>query len=100
MKRYLIRLTRRSALSCLVAGVCASFGTAIAQQPTAKGPTLDVLRGRYLVQVVGRNDCHTQGYPEAGGKVDEKLWLSGSTLGWRGPWGTTYAVNLRLVAGI
>ena len=80
MKRYLIRLTRRSALSCLVAGVCASFGTAIAQQPTAKGPTLDVLRGRYLVQVVGRNDCHTQGYPEAGGKWTKSCGLAAARL--------------------
>lgn len=28
----------------------------------------------------------------------EKLWLTGDILGWRGPWGTTYAANLRLVA--
>jgi hypothetical protein len=32
----------------------------------------------------------------SGGKVDEKQWLIGDTLGWRGPWGTTYPVNLRL----
>jgi hypothetical protein len=30
--------------------------------------------------------------------VDEKTWLTGSPLGWRGPWGTTYASNLRLAA--
>jgi len=23
------------------------------------------------------------------------MWLTGDMLGWRGPWGTTYAVNLR-----
>jgi hypothetical protein len=29
------------------------------------------------------------------GKVPEKDWLTGDRLGWRGPWGTTYAGNLR-----
>lgn len=53
-------------------------------------------RGRYLVQIGGCNDCHTPGYAMAGGKVDEKQWLTGDALGWRGPWGTTYPVNLRL----
>jgi hypothetical protein len=30
--------------------------------------------------------------------VEEKLWLTGDILGWRGEWGTTYPANLRLVA--
>ena len=53
-------------------------------------------RGRYLVQIAGCNDCHTPGYMPQAGKVDEKLWLTGDTTGWQGPWGTTYAPNLRL----
>jgi mono/diheme cytochrome c family protein len=53
-------------------------------------------RGRYLTTIAGCNDCHTPGYAMSGGKVDEKQWLIGDTLGWRGPWGTTYPVNLRL----
>jgi mono/diheme cytochrome c family protein len=52
--------------------------------------------GRYLVKIAGCNDCHTPGYAQANGKVDEALWLTGDALGWRGPWGTTYATNLRL----
>jgi mono/diheme cytochrome c family protein len=60
-----------------------------------------VQRGRYLVQIGGCNDCHTPGYIAKNGEVDEKLWLTGDTLGWSGPWGTTYAVNLRqLMAGM
>jgi len=53
-------------------------------------------RGRYLVKIAGCNDCHTAGYAETAGKVPEKQWLTGDQLGWRGPWGTTYAANLRL----
>lgn len=52
--------------------------------------------GRYLVSVAGCNDCHTPGYMEKGRLVPEELWLTGVPLGWRGPWGTTYATNLRL----
>ena len=53
-------------------------------------------RGRYVVQIGGCNDCHTAGYAPSGGKVPEAQWLLGDTLGWYGPWGTTYAPNLRL----
>jgi mono/diheme cytochrome c family protein len=53
-------------------------------------------RGKYLVKITGCNDCHTPGYVMSGGKVPESQWLVGDKLGWRGPWGTTYAINLRL----
>jgi mono/diheme cytochrome c family protein len=63
---------------------------------SAKGAdTAKLARGKYLVKIAGCNDCHTPGYMASAGKVDEKLWLTGDTLGWRGPWGTTYAANLR-----
>ena len=32
---------------------------------------------------------------ESAGKAPEQTWLTGSPLGYRGPWGTTYATNLR-----
>jgi hypothetical protein len=54
--------------------------------------------GRYLVIVGGCNDCHTEHYLQTEGDVPEDLWLTGSALGWRGPWGTTYPPNLRLTA--
>jgi len=56
-------------------------------------------RGRYVVEIGGCNDCHTAGYAEAGGKAAESDRLKGDTLGYRGPWGTTYPTNLRLSIG-
>ena len=53
-------------------------------------------RGRYVVRIAGCNDCHTPGYLQTEGSVPESDWLIGDTLGWRGPWGTTYPSNLRL----
>ena len=49
------------------------------------------------MQIAGCNDCHTPGYTASAGRVAETLWLTGDQLGWRGPWGTTYASNLRLL---
>lgn len=70
---------------------------ALAGSAMAAGKGDQISRGRYLVQTSGCNDCHTPGYITMEGKVDEKLWLTGDTLGWAGPWGTTYALNLRLL---
>jgi mono/diheme cytochrome c family protein len=55
-----------------------------------------VEHGDYLVRIAGCNDCHTPGYAEAGGDVPKDTWLVGSPVGWHGPWGTTYAANLRM----
>lgn len=69
-----------------------------AKKETPKPMSQEAKRGKYLVRVSGCNDCHTPGYAFSGGKVDERNWLIGDTLGWRGPWGTTYPANLRLAA--
>jgi mono/diheme cytochrome c family protein len=54
-------------------------------------------RGRYMVLTGHCNNCHTAGYAQKEGEVPEKAWLLGSgPQGWRGPWGTTYASNLRV----
>lgn len=58
-------------------------------------PASPVERGRYLVRISGCNDCHTPGFMERGEKVPESEWLTGVPVGWRGPWGTSYASNLR-----
>ena len=69
----------------------------VAQQRGDRKVSAEAARGRYLVKIAGCNDCHTAGYTSSGGKVEEKLWLTGDQLGWRGPWGTTYPSNLRLL---
>lgn len=57
--------------------------------------TDSIERGRYLVKIGGCNDCHTPGYLEKAGNVPEDRWLIGDSLGFNGPWGTTYPTNLR-----
>ncbi len=81
-----------SALAVLVLALAGTATVAFAAGPAANDP---VARGRYLVKVAGCNDCHTAGYIPTEGKVPESEWLKGDGLGWQGPWGTTYAVNLR-----
>jgi len=56
-----------------------------------------VAAGRYLVQIGGCNDCHTEGYLQNEGDVPSSDWLAGNPLGFRGPWGTSYPRNLRLM---
>ena len=56
----------------------------------------EIERGKYLVKLGGCNDCHTPGYLLSEGKIPEDKWLTGDSFGWRGPWGTTYATNLRI----
>ncbi len=55
-------------------------------------------QGRRLVRIAGCNDCHTPGYSQMNGELPEKEWLLGSDVGFSGPWGTSYASNLRLTA--
>jgi hypothetical protein len=82
--------------SCLLGMVF--FGISLSREARAEvtGENQLIVHGRYMSQIAGCNDCHTSGYLLSEGKVPEELWLAGSAFGWRGPWGTTYAVNLRL----
>ena len=76
--------------SLLALAAILAFSASAPADPTAE-------RGRYLVQISGCNDCHTAGYLMAPEQVPESTWLQGEQLGWSGPWGTTYASNLRLL---
>jgi mono/diheme cytochrome c family protein len=84
-------------LAVLAAGLIVTCGWANAAELSAK-LSAEAERGRYLVQIAGCNDCHTEGYAVTNGKIEESKWLTGDALGWRGPWGTTYSANLRLTA--
>lgn len=54
--------------------------------------------GKHLVQLMGCNDCHTPRFGELSGNVPEKDHLIGTSLGFKGPWGTSYPSNLRNTA--
>jgi mono/diheme cytochrome c family protein len=72
---------------------------ALAAVPAAAmAADVSVDRGRQVSIVGGCNDCHTVGYNESGGQIDPAKALKGSGVGWMGPWGTTYPMNLRITA--
>jgi mono/diheme cytochrome c family protein len=91
-------MKHRARNAAMVAAWALSLGVAAGTAIAADKGSNDAARarGRYIVTIGGCNDCHTPGFAMSGGKVDEKQWLTGDSLGWRGPWGTTYPVNLRL----
>jgi mono/diheme cytochrome c family protein len=82
------------ATACLAV---AAFQPAMAEHGSPSAEQRQIDRGRYVVRITGCNDCHTPGYAQTGGRLDESRWLMGDRLGYRGAWGTTYAVNLRLL---
>lgn len=91
----------RIALACLAAcGVLAAGCTDTrgsgGDVPQVSGAASPEEAGRYIMTIGGCHDCHTPGFLVSGWEVPEGTWLTGSPLGWRGPWGTTYAKNLRL----
>ena len=63
-----------------------------AATPTAMTAEQKVARGQYLATVIGCNDCHTPG--AFYGAPDMNRMLAGSELGWKGPWGVSFAQNL------
>jgi mono/diheme cytochrome c family protein len=84
-------------ISALAAIASLLAHTANAAEPVASRQSA-IERGRYLVIVGDCNGCHTPGYPETGGKIPQEKWLTGSNVGFRGAWGTSYPANLRLAA--
>ena len=70
--------------------------SAVAMPAMAADKTIE--HGRYLVRISGCNDCHTPQYMQNDGTTPEARWLTGTVIGFNGPWGTTYPSNLRLVA--
>ena len=87
-------------LTLVVAPGVANSAETQATKPGTSAPAVSrkvIERGRYMMTVGNCNDCHTAEFAPRDGNVPEQDWLLGSgPLGFRGPWGTTYASNLRL----
>ncbi len=84
-------------MSFAAAAAAAAFVLISAAPPkTAKATKPDrakqLERGEYLCVISGCGDCHTPG--TLYGNPDFSRKLSGSEIGWRGPWGVSYARNL------
>jgi mono/diheme cytochrome c family protein len=77
------------AVSCSNSKTGSQTATEASDSTAAMTP---VQRGAYLVTVTGCHDCHTPG--TLYGAPDMSRQLSGSELGWQGPWGVSYARNL------
>ena len=85
------RVTPFLVLGAFAWGVALAAAQTAAQKPAAD-PAAKLAHGRYLVQIMGCGDCHTPG--SFYGAHDAGRALSGSEMGWRGPWGVRYAANL------
>jgi mono/diheme cytochrome c family protein len=83
---------RIAMLSVTVIGLA---GAATTAPPTAAERGV-LERGRFLVTYGGCNECHTPGWVESDGRLPASRWMTGSTVGFRGPWGTIYPANVRL----
>lgn len=70
----------------------------LAALPPSRVTPADSAAGAYLTVVTGCNDCHTSTWDATGGRTPAVEQLTGGAIGYRGPWGTTYAANLRLLA--
>jgi mono/diheme cytochrome c family protein len=64
----------------------------------AQESEVSVERGALVAIIGGCHDCHTAGYAANNGQLDPEKALKGDTVGFQGPWGTTYPANLRLEA--
>ena len=81
-------------LSLALVLLAASGAPAWAAEPAA--PSVEY--GKWVSIVGGCQDCHTADYGEKNGVINPDTALKGNPVGYQGPWGTTYAFNLRLLA--
>jgi len=84
------------ALTLAVTSACTQQPAVASDGPHVSGTESPEEAGRYITTIGGCHDCHTPGFLEVGWDVPESKWFTGVAVGWRGPWGTTYAPNLRL----
>ncbi|MEO6013624.1 MAG: c-type cytochrome [Devosia sp.] len=80
----------------MIRHICFAAAALAASLAGAAAQEASVAFGTHLAVIGGCHDCHTAGYNESGGKVDPNVALKGKADGFAGPWGTTFAKNLRL----
>ena len=73
-------------------------GLLLTANAQAQDNIVSIAEGERISRIGGCHDCHSAGFGEAGGTIDPATALKGSPVGYQGPWGTTYAANLRLTA--
>ncbi|HEX7078519.1 MAG TPA: c-type cytochrome [Candidatus Eisenbacteria bacterium] len=73
-------------------GTTSGTATSTPEGAAANAAADPVARGKYLTTIMSCGDCHTPG--TLYGAPDFDRTLSGSELGWAGPWGVSYPRNL------
>ncbi len=76
---------------------CTESGQMRPDIETIRQQASDIERGRYVIVMMGCNDCHTPDYLVRRSNIPEEDWLVGSNLGFRDALGTSYPTNLRLL---
>lgn len=107
LRTYAGRIALTAALFAVAACATTTSGGSGAATPSASEAAVPGARyvhaatpeqaGEYLTIVGGCNDCHTPRWAESNGNVPPADRFTGNPVGYRGPWGTTYAANLRLL---
>ena len=87
-------MSRRSVVAVHASVICIIFATLA----SAVAGEVSVERGLRVSIIAGCHECHTEGYVLNKGKIDPAKAMKGSSIGFQGPWGTSYAGNLRLSA--
>lgn len=83
-----VSLTMGAVVTAVVAVSC----TQAPRGPVEMTAAEKIARGKLISYSSGCIDCHTPG--TSYGATDTTWMLSGSELGWEGPWGVTYPSNL------
>lgn len=81
---------------CLLTAACGQKETLFADGAPQVRAVSEIEAGAYIADIGGCHDCHTPGWAQNGGAAPEDVLLTGVPVGFSGPWGTSYASNLRL----
>jgi len=76
---------------------CSKSSKPLSTPEIKRQQSTELERGRHAIEIMGCNFCHTPDYMVKRSNIPEKDWLVGGTLGFRGPQGTSYPTNLRLL---